>query len=107
MHQVLRISARRTPTSAATVHRGDEDVRPALAARYRVHGNTRDAGQTHAFRAFLWHQTEASFEAAVHHASALGCGGRSPYGVGLIVDGGSGVPAICMRVRYRVAVTGW
>ena len=37
-------------------------------------------GQTHAFRAFLWHQIEVSFEAAVHHASTLGCGGRSGTG---------------------------
>ena len=61
----------------------------------------------HTLFAHFVDQIEASFQAAVHHAPALGCGGRSPYGVGLIVDGGSGVPAICMRVRYRVAVTGW
>jgi hypothetical protein len=29
------------------------------------------------FAHLLWHQVEASFEAAVHHASALGRGGRS------------------------------
>jgi len=55
----------------------------------------------------LSHQIEASFEAAVHHASALRRGGRTRDTVGAIVDGGSGVPAICMRVRYQVAVTGW
>jgi hypothetical protein len=53
-----------------------------------------------------FHQIEVSFEAPVRHLSAVACGGRSPCGVGLIVDGGSGVPAICTRVRYRVAVTG-
>ena len=31
----------------------------------------------------------------------------SPQRRDVFVDGRSGVPAICMRVRYRVAVTGW